>query len=389
MKVNDKSNELQLQRLNDQVKRKIVSKEQELENIKDYYKIKVQDTKNEGSQKILSKRDSNQIQLEQIAQNFQEKVETYNENLNETEKRLESEKSKLVGKNQNELKDINNSHKIDIKQKHDEMNDYARNFDFKAQQDMEKQNHFAQRAVEKNRLNSKRLMDKNATSFDKIIKSREKDHKLFLKKNSDQNKTIQTQAMSEYYSNINQMKDQNQRKIKEQESGHKTAFENNQKVFQLLMQQKTDNFKKKYTDLIKNQQVVLKRLQNLFKSEINDLNTKHSKFKNNQIMKSNDNFYSLTKLRPYITEHSDSYDVSVKIPDYEKENFNITTDKRDIKLTLTRRYNNQNIDQQGNINKSKRSEVMTKIFKVDDIIDSNKVLQKYENGVLTFRILKS
>jgi len=57
-------------------------------------------------------------------------------------------------------------------------------------------------------------------------------------------------------------------------------------------------------------------------------------------------------------------------------------------MTLTRKYTDSLDAEDGSNNKSTKTELYSKEFSTKEILNPKSITQKYENGVLTFKILK-
>lgn len=122
------------------------------------------------------------------------------------------------------------------------------------------------------------------------------------------------------------------------------------------------------------------------------LNTLKDSFSKKKVMvedKNSDPFYNVGKLSPTLKELPDSYIVSMKVPDHERENITISPRNRFIKITYHRKHSDRVDEVDGSNHTSKRTELMTKQFPTEAILDHKGVTQKYEDGVLKFKVLKA
>lgn len=105
---------------------------------------------------------------------------------------------------------------------------------------------------------------------------------------------------------------------------------------------------------------------------------------------SQDSFYNMLTLEPKIKDTEKHYIISLKIPEFEQQDVQISTHKRKIHLNLSRRYNEKVKDTQNSSTyKTKRSEILTKDFEVPSIVENQEIQRKYENGILSFLIKKA
>jgi HSP20 family molecular chaperone IbpA len=81
--------------------------------------------------------------------------------------------------------------------------------------------------------------------------------------------------------------------------------------------------------------------------------------------------------------------VSIPITEYEKENVFLSTQGRQIKMTLSRKYSDASMALDGSKNKSTRSELFSKEFTTKDLLDHRDIQRNYIDGILTFKIKKA
>lgn len=158
---------------------------------------------------------------------------------------------------------------------------------------------------------------------------------------------------------------------KEQVKSKKTAFE-----------LKTQRMEKEHLNL-------LALMKERFSTRLNELKDSFSKKKQMVEDKNTDPFYNVGKITPTLKEAPDSYIVSLKVPEHERENITISPRNRYIKITYHRKHSDRVEEQDGSSHTSKRSELMTKQFPTEAILNPKGVTQKYEDGVLKFKVLKA
>ena len=104
--------------------------------------------------------------------------------------------------------------------------------------------------------------------------------------------------------------------------------------------------------------------------------------------KSDDQFYRIETLTPTVVENEKEYQVSLKVPEHEKENVHLSAHGRGVKMTLTRKFSDSIDQEDGSTSRSTRTELFSKEFPSKDILNPKVVSQKYEDGVLTYKISK-
>ena len=101
-----------------------------------------------------------------------------------------------------------------------------------------------------------------------------------------------------------------------------------------------------------------------------------------------DQFYRIETLNPTIVDSPKDFLVSLAVPEHEKENVHLSVHGRNVKMTLTRKYSEFIEAKDGTIDKSNRNELFSKEFPSKDLLNQKQVVQKYEDGILTFKIQK-
>ena len=155
-----------------------------------------------------------------------------------------------------------------------------------------------------------------------------------------------------------------------------------------LLLQEDQNFQKKYEAITKEHQSVLDRIKAKFGQQISTILNGQMKSKSSIEEKRDDAFYNITSLEPKLTNLKDSYQIAIEVPDYEKENVRLTAQGRDLSISLTRKFSDSVVAEDGSRNKSSRSETFTKNLSTDELLNSKKITQSYNEGVLTFDIAK-
>jgi len=178
--------------------------------------------------------------------------------------------------------------------------------------------------------------------------------------------------------------------IKESElkNSHSTQLEQENQNFKNNLKTKQDIFLQRYKEVADTQNTYLDRIQHKFDDDLKKITESHALQKKIFDEKQNDNFYKVTKLEPKIQENEKNYTVSIKIPEHEKDQVQITAQERKVRLGHTRRFSDSTVGEDGSKSSSSRSETVSREFTVPHILDSRKITQKYEDGKIIFKIEK-
>ncbi|MCO4755736.1 MAG: Hsp20 family protein [Bacteriovoracaceae bacterium] len=157
---------------------------------------------------------------------------------------------------------------------------------------------------------------------------------------------------------------------------------------QLKSQKEQQLFEKKFQELQQNNEKLITKLLARKEKIIQKLRNEVLESHTLDAQKSDDPFYTVTSLDPVIEQEKDHYLVHLEIDEEGASEVELNGHKRDLTLSLNRRFENTD-ENNGAVEKVKRVETLTRSFNVDQIIDENKVEKNYNDGVLTFKIMKA
>ncbi|MGZ3808808.1 MAG: Hsp20/alpha crystallin family protein, partial [Bacteriovorax sp.] len=155
-----------------------------------------------------------------------------------------------------------------------------------------------------------------------------------------------------------------------------------------VLAQKNADFKVRYENMAREHERILSELKTHLDRDVKKMVEQTSSQKKIIEDRAQDSFYRVETLSPMITETPKDFTVSLRVPEHEKEKVHLSVHNRDVKMTLARKFTDILDDQDGSTNRSTRSELFSKEFSSKDILNPKEIVQKYENGVLTFRIQK-
>lgn len=392
MKVNNeqsRQNREYLRKLISSQRNAIAAKEGEIERLHQLYDKKVDGEKINNEKRLIDVQDRNKAQLIEASATQEDKLNELKKNLIDTQERLQKERENLEKQNQAQLDNINYEHqnqasdlfmrsRDEMMVLNDNLNDQIKNTQFDTQQTISAIEH-------KNRLNidkaafesglkaslaqndeAKNLRD-SETRFKQTLHQREGEHK---------NRLAQEQFK-------NQMEFKTRKRIQED---HHTAME---KHYQELLVGEKRAFEQKYATAVKQHQSILKELDSKLNHQMQQAVKSHAKDKMNIEIKESDPFYTLETLESNIREDEKFYYLDIPAAEHEKDNYNVTTNKRNIKIRFSRSSEERLDGDNGTAQQSRRSESLTKEFNVDKILDGKKIKTAYNDGILTFKIGKA
>jgi HSP20 family molecular chaperone IbpA len=101
-----------------------------------------------------------------------------------------------------------------------------------------------------------------------------------------------------------------------------------------------------------------------------------------------DPFYQVEILKPKMLEDEKNYYVHLEIAPHEKEDVHLMAHGREIRITLSKKYSSTMDDADGSVNRTSKTQLYSKEFPTKEILNSKQISQKYENGILSFKIAK-
>lgn len=102
-----------------------------------------------------------------------------------------------------------------------------------------------------------------------------------------------------------------------------------------------------------------------------------------------DPFYQLTELKPTLTKTEDGVEVKVAVPEYSKQDLQLTTNGKEVILNFNRRFSDAQKSPDGIMNKVNRVETYTSRLNAEMHLDPKTVKSTYDSGVMTYTIKKS
>jgi HSP20 family molecular chaperone IbpA len=390
VKVNDNNSEIldYSKKLDSKLRDQTVKKETEIENLKKIYDKKIDATNIEGQDRYINSIKRNDDLLVGASKDYEDKLNNYKENLEKTQKSISQEENALRSDHSQKMESFKDQYLGNLHEQFRSANDNQEAVQQQTQNSLQAITDKAR--AEKNHLDSTARAEINALSseynqkgiateseyratLDNDIRSHQADINLqktelkkVMDKNTEQNKRLEVEKS----------------KVQTDEV---TYLDNHQKD---ILNQKQSDFKIRYENLVKEHESLLTELKTHFAADVKKMVESTSGQKKIIANRADDQFYRVETLNPVITETEKEYQVSLAVPEHEKENVHLSVHGRGVKMTLTRKFTDSIEDKDVSKNKSTRNELFSKDFPSKDILNQKSVAQKYEDGVLTYKILK-
>ena len=390
MKVNNEVQQSKeyLSKLNSGLKDRIVLKEKEIEDINALYDRKIQNQKDVNEEKYLSTLDQSQQKIAAVAKDYETKLEEYRTNLEQTKNKLADEENNLKTNQQITLHNA----KVNGEERYNEI---FKNFDENQSQMLFENNNKlnnldAQTKNEISRMKSRSQYDISKLEHAQNIDLSKRQNEFELRTDGllkDQNNQLRLQE--DQFKETFQKQNQEQKRLADEKTRiYSDRITYMDKFHQNLMTQKENDFKVKYQNIVKQHEEILKDIQNKFDEEVRSLQNTTAKEKANITNKSDDDFYRIRTLNPRVSDLGKEVLIELAAPEHEWENVHLSVQGRNVKMTVGRKYSDEATDDSGNRNKSSRSELFSREFMVKDLLNPKALTQKYEDGIVKFKIAK-
>ncbi len=179
------------------------------------------------------------------------------------------------------------------------------------------------------------------------------------------------------------------KKVVNIDSLHKNELQKNKIKHKNEITREQNRFLKKY-NIIQAQNIkIIDDLIARSDQSLKDQLTSYTQTKDKVDTKAQDPFYRPTSLPVNLSENEKEYRVSVQLPEHEQVKAQLSGNKRHLKLTLSRDYQEKSDAANGILNKVSRYETFSKEFDVGQIIEPKKISKISEGNKVTFIIPKA
>jgi hypothetical protein len=204
----------------------------------------------------------------------------------------------------------------------------------------------------------------------------------------------------EHIDNYYRVKSDNEKDIANLTRLHGARYENTQKsqtdeykkLVQNHQQQKSasnKSFENEYNNILTQNNIKLDTLDSRTKGVVQKLKEKFLQNANLILDKSKDPFYQFKRMKPSVEDKGDHYELSIGIPEHEKNFVQIAGKKRTLTLTFNRLHEEKFNDVENVTNIAKKRESYATSTNVKDIINASKIEKHYKDGKLYFTIPKA
>lgn len=377
-----------LKNLDEQIRRKINLKENEIENINKIYEKRIEEANSLGDEKYVESLDRNKQRVVLANKDYEAKLKFYQDSLTQAKGNIELEENKaleLTKDKQHNLKvqsedkyskiysnareneeslfknSQNDARQLDQKSRHEKLAHEGR-----SQQELNSFSSALTQSTREQTDNLKKQLESEQLAMTQTLLRNKMDTQTRLAETSTKNKRLENEQVRVQSDQINFL-DQHQAD---------------------LIAQKQADFQVRYKHLTEEHQAVLDGLTAKLNKASQEALRANVKEKKTIADVSDDPFYQLELLKPTMNEDSKNYYVHLEVPLHEKENVHLMAHGREIRLTMSKKFNSSIEDKDGSHNRTAKTQLYSKEFPTTDIMNQKNISQKYENGILSFKIAK-
>ncbi len=347
-----------------------------------------------------------------------ELLELHKKEINDTKIENQTQILKESAKKEQVLSEIKNNLQVtkDLTEKHlHTLKDEAKT---KAEQIQHKNSEDYERAMQEHQFNLKMLDDKYKDESYKINRN----GKNAISSMSDQLSYQYTERKNQLLNRINYQEREFDERTKTQNRLHeqtkqnltlrnkKELMENHQKqeiqmtkiksAHESDLKREDKNYREGLKDLKKFYSDKYNINQTQYKAEADNLDGRFNNLMNNMKNKFSqelkrtedrlsDQFYQFSELRPTWRETEKGVEVKVKVPEYSKQDLQLSLNRKEIVLHFNRRYSDQNQSLDGTVNRLNKVETYSSRIQTGILLDPKKISSRYENGNMIYNIEKA
>lgn len=249
--------------------------------------------------------------------------------------------------------------------------------------------HDGQGRIEDMKHNVTRNYTANEEFLDKKVRAQSEKYSTELKtdtENFERMKNNHEITSKKEFLNRNQVQQKNLSKLVGEQN---KSLELREKEYRRGLKDQDVVFEKKYSENLKGQNEIFKEMENRHVKAVDKLKTTLS----TEIIKtrdrSDDPFYKFEELKPKLTQHPDRVEVEVEVPEHAKQDLHLTLNNKEVVISFNRSYADNNRSMDGAFNKVSKVESFTTRMKTDHVLDAKSIKSSYNNGVMSYVIMKT
>lgn len=210
-----------------------------------------------------------------------------------------------------------------------------------------------------------------------------------FKKENDEQKRLKDESDSRFKKERLIANEKQQIELSTQADTHLKTYENRDGEFRKGLKEQDLFFEKKYEVHLKNLSENLKNLDDRNEKIVQSMKNTVAEDVTRIAERADDPFFQFSELRPELTKFPDRVEVRVKVPSHSKQDLQMTLNNKEVVLNYNRRFTETNKSAEGFMNKVNKVETYTSRLNTDMILNPKTAKSSYENGVMTYTIMKA
>ncbi|MBT7608817.1 MAG: hypothetical protein HN576_03615 [Bacteriovoracaceae bacterium] len=391
LEADARTNRDTLKKLNRELSNKIAQRNKEIKKSEEMSNLRSQQVKvNERNRENEIR---NNIQKDILIANKkkQEKLQTYKDQLERDKTKLENERVQVSERNDSQMRNNLNEYKQSYRERYTNAHEKAQNVYNETQTVLNQMSADSRYEIQENNRLSKKQSDSIVQRNENLLHRQKEEYLTKLQGTQLENARNLAKEKIQFEADMRRIYALQSGEASAKEDGHAKAIADKEEFYSRTIMQKEKGFKDKLTKLIASQNSALENIRNKFQVEVNKVENAMTKKKLNVQTKGLDEFYQVRSLDPKIIDHGKFYSLQIALPAHEQEGATFNASNRKLRINFVRNYSAEIEDDSGNINKSKRNELFTKVIHTDDILDPKGVRTKYNKkaGILEVSIKKA
>lgn len=225
-------------------------------------------------------------------------------------------------------------------------------------------------------------------NYQNKIQVAENHHRNILSQNETTFKQLNEQKNAEYELKEKNQREDHESKIIAQTETHQNLYTARNEDYRKKFHEQQNFFEKKFENQLGTHHTQLSGLDKKYESITNNLKKNFVKEISAQEDKKDDIFFEFTELKAQMKEGDDHYLVEVEVPSYAKNDLRLTTNNKEVVLTLNRRYQDQ-LENNGRTSKINKIETLSSRMPTNHFLNAKKITSTYADGVMTYKIAKA
>ena len=213
-------------------------------------------------------------------------------------------------------------------------------------------------------------------------------HRNILSQNEANFKQVNEQKQNEFEAKEKKQREDHESEIITQTQTHQDLYTARNEEYRKKFHEQQNFFEKKFENQLGTHHTQLTGLDKKYESLTNELKKNFTKEISANEDKKDDIFFEFTELKASMKEEADHYLVEVQLPAYAKNDLRLTTNNKEVVLTMNRRYQDQ-VENSGVTHKVNKIETLSSRMPTNHFLNAKKITSSYQDGVMSYKIAKA